>query len=195
MPIIGITGAVCSGKSTVLGYLKSLGLETLDVDKFLDTLYAKTHPVYKKVIEIFGSYILDTCGNIDRSKLRNLVFSSSQKLKALNTLTHPYMIDMLKKYLDLKKSKNIAVEVPLLFEEKLESLFDCIIVVSASLEKIYHFASIRGLSREEVNKILTFQYPLNIKEERADFVIKNEGTKEELKRKVEEVWRKIVNQN
>ena len=195
MPIIGITGAVCSGKSTVLGYLKSLGLETLDVDKFLDTLYTKTHPVYKKVIEIFGSYILDTCGNIDRSKLRNLVFSSSQKLKALNTLTHPYMIDMLKKYLDLKKSKNIAVEVPLLFEEKLESLFDCIIVVSASLEKIYHFASIRGLSREEVNKILTFQYPLNIKEERADFVIKNEGTKEELKRKVEEVWRKIINQN
>ena len=195
MPIIGITGAVCSGKSTVLRYLKSLGLETLDVDKFLDTLYAKTHPVYKKVIEVFGSYILDTCGNIDRSKLRNLVFSSSQKLKALNTLTHPYMIDMLKKYLDLKKSKNIAVEVPLLFEEKLESLFDCIIVVSASLEKIYHFASIRGLSREEVNKILTFQYPLNIKEERADFVIKNEGTKEELKRKVEEVWRKIINQN
>src|SRR3989344_8707806 len=126
--IIGITGSFGSGKTTVSNLFKKYGFTIIDVDKLYHDDFYRNHRLRNRIKKEFGT--------LDRNELKKIVFSDYSKLKRLNRITHPVIIKMVKKEIQkLKnnnKNMNIAVDVPLLFEAKVEKLFDRIIVVKAN---------------------------------------------------------------
>ncbi len=190
MPKVAITGSLCSGKSETLKVLKRLGVKVLDIDHITLKLYRRGAPLYKRIVREFGGGVLGRRRNIDRSKLAQVVFSSSRNLNKLNKITHPALIKHLKDFLKRNKG-DVAVEVPLLFEKGLDRLFDCTILVKSPRKLRISRARNRGLSLYQLRRRLCFQMPEVEKARRADFIINNNKTKQDLKRKVVELWRRV----
>jgi len=194
MPFIAVTGSYCSGKSTVIEIFRQLGAVIYDIDKETAKFYRKSSPLYRELIRIFGETILDKRGDILKEKVAEIVFSSKEKLSSLNELTHPRLIEALEKFLKTKNRESmVVVEVPLLFESGLQRMFDySILVVSPRLLSLHRAKRGRKIREEDFRRRLSFQLPEKRKKKLADFVIKNDGTKNDLKRKVVRIWKKIV---
>lgn len=194
--IIGLTGGIAAGKSTVARILASLGAYIINADKIGHNILDKNKNAYNDVKEEFGEIILKESGQIDRKKLGEIVFSDKAKLEKLESITHPYIIEEIK-YETKEKIKDyhhLVLDVPLLFETGLENIVDITWVVVCSYEKQIERISKRdGLSREEAKKRIAAQMETSKKIKLADFVIYNNGTKKELNNKVLRKWRKINN--
>ena len=197
MPFLGLTGGFCTGKTTVLNMFSSLGAKTLNADAITYRLYKKGTRIYKQLVKEFGNQILNSNKEIDRRKLSKIVFSSQRKLKKLEEIVHPQIIKIIKDFLKRDNKKEIKiVEVPLLFEKKLEGLFDYIICVSSYKKNSIERAKKRlEVPIQEIKKRIDLQIPLREKEKKADFVIKNNKDLESLKKEVEKLWRRIQNLN
>lgn len=194
--IIGLTGGIAAGKSTVARILASLGAYIINADKIGHNILDKNKNAYNDVKEEFGEIIVKESGQIDRKKLGEIVFSDKAKLEKLESITHPYIIEEIK-YETKEKIKDyhhLVLDVPLLFETGLENIVDITWVVVCSYEKQIERISKRdGLSREEAKKRIAAQMETSKKIKLADFVIYNNGTKKELNNKVLRKWRKINN--
>jgi len=194
--IIGLTGGIAAGKSTVARILASLGAYIINADKIGHNILEKNKNAYNDVIDEFGEIIVKNNGKIDRKKLGEIVFSDKDKLKKLENITHPYIIEEIK-YETKEKIKDyhhLVLDVPLLFETGLENIVDITWVVVCSYEKqIERIAKRDGLSREEAKKRIASQMETSQKIKLADFVIYNNGNKKELNNKVLRKWRKINN--
>ncbi|HKL75231.1 MAG TPA: dephospho-CoA kinase [Halanaerobiales bacterium] len=194
--IIGLTGGIAAGKSTVARILASLGAYIINADKIGHNILEKNKNAYNDVIDEFGEIIAKNNGKIDRKKLGEIVFSDKDKLKKLENITHPYIIEEIK-YETKEKIKDyhhLVLDVPLLFETGLENIVDITWVVVCSYEKqIERIAKRDGLSREEAKKRIASQMETSQKVKLADFVIYNNGNKKELNNKVLRKWRKINN--
>jgi len=194
--IIGLTGGIAAGKSTVARILASLGAYIINADKIGHNILEKNKNAYNDVIDEFGEIIVKNNGKIDRKKLGEIVFSDKDKLKKLENITHPYIIEEIK-YETKEKIKDyhhLVLDVPLLFETGLENIVDITWVVVCSYEKqIERIAKRDGLSREEAKKRIASQMETSQKVKLADFVIYNNGNKKELNNKVLRKWRKINN--
>ena len=116
--IIGLTGGIASGKSTVSSILIEKGFRVIDSDKISREVVQTGKPAYKAVVNFFGEIILDNDGSLNRQKLANIVFSDKEMLQVLNNITHPYIFQELKKQIfDACIEPNIIfVDIPLLFE-------------------------------------------------------------------------------
>ncbi len=189
--VIGLTGGIGTGKSTVARILKDLGLKLIDADQIGHEFLTSGTKVYNQLVKSFGEKILRPDGEIDREVLGGLVFSDAKKRQILNNLTHPAIREEIIEKIEESRGRgeDVVVEIPLLFEAKMESLVDEVWVVVASSQTQIQRVMIRGsLSRTEAIQRISTQMPLEQKKALADVVINNEGTLEDLRAKVEQSW-------
>lgn len=179
---IAITGGIGSGKSTVCEIINSNGYPILYSDDISKEILSSDKSVKEKIINEFGSEsFVDDKPNF--KYLSSKVFSDEKKVQKINSILHPPVISTIEKLMDeeLKQKNMVFVEAALIYEAKMENLFDYIIVVSAHDEiRIKRVMESKGLQREEVEKRIGKQIPQEKKKKLADFVIENNGTKEEL---------------
>jgi len=182
--IIGITGSIASGKTEVSELLAEKGFKVFSTDGIgHKILYLKA--VRHKLVEEFSDKILDHNGLVDRKKLSKVVFESSENLKVLNSITHSAIFKQMNNIINNTESEIILFEVPLLFETNLEKHFDFIITVSATPEnQLTRLMKRNNLTEEEAIQKISSQLSNKLKEEKADYVIKNNGDIEELELQV-----------
>ncbi|MFJ9291347.1 dephospho-CoA kinase [Bacillus halotolerans] len=189
--VIGLTGGIASGKSTVANMLIDKGITVIDADIIAKQAVEKGMPAYRQIIDEFGEDILLENGDIDRRKLGALVFTNEQKRLALNSIVHPAVREEMLKRRDesiANQETFVVLDIPLLFESKLESLVDKIIVVSVTKEiQLERLTKRNQLTVEEALSRIRSQMPLEEKVSRADNVIDNSGTLEETKQQLEEI--------
>ncbi|MEC1687238.1 dephospho-CoA kinase [Bacillus mojavensis] len=189
--VIGLTGGIASGKSTVANMLIDKGITVIDADIIAKQAAEKGMPAYRQIIDEFGQDILLENGDIDRRKLGAMVFTNEQKRLALNSIVHPAVREEMLKRRDesiANQETFVVLDIPLLFESKLESLVDKIIVVSVTKElQLERLIKRNQLTEEEALSRIRSQMPLEEKVSRADNVIDNSGTLEETKQQLEEI--------
>jgi len=197
--VIGITGGIASGKSTVLRLFGELGATTLSADDLAREVLAKGTEGYAEAVARFGESIVRPDGEIDRSALGAIVFSDESARQALNDITHPRIIAAMQRHIDgfrsspPKPDSVLAVEIPLLIECGLEGIVDEVLLVVAEPEtQVRRLTSRSSLTRQEALSRLAAQMPIDRKIEHADRVIHNEGSLEDLADIVRVVWDEIL---
>jgi dephospho-CoA kinase len=197
MFLVGLTGGIASGKSTISSLLAAKGAFIIDADRIGHQVIAKGREGWKKLVEAFGGSILDEDGEVDRSKLAALVFGDKEKVAQLNAITHPLIIaeifNRLRKCQEEGGEEAVAVlDAPLLIEAGGKDLVDLLVVVSAPEElQVERLMKDRRMTPEEAKKRISAQAPLEEKERLADYVIDNCGSLEDLREKVELLWEEI----
>ena len=179
--IIGITGSFGSGKTTVANMFRKYGFRVINVDKLYHNIYNKNDSLKNKIKKEFGT--------LDRNQIKKIVFNKYNKLKKLNKITHPLIINSIKKEIsNNKKIKNkikIIIDIPLLFEAKVQSMFGKIIVVKCSKkEQIKRILKKGKYTKKEIEDIIKSQMPLKEKIKHADFVVDNSKSLKEARAQV-----------
>ena len=189
--IIGLTGGIASGKSTVSKYLAEKGFKVYDADRIAKNISEKKS-VQEEIILTFGNEILDENGNVDRKKLKEIVFENKEKLKQLNAIIHPKVIDFYKELKEQNTDKIIIFDVPLLFESGIDKLCDKILVVISDYEiQLNRIVERDKIDRELASKIVKAQLSNEERIKKADVVIENNSSLEDLFEKVERFCEEI----
>ena len=193
--VIGLTGGMGSGKSTVSHLLAELGAVVIDADRVGHEAYQHGTKTWHELVNAFGEQVVAVDGSIDRKKLGAIVFGSPQQLERLNRIVHPRMFEMMKERIEQYRGqgmKVVVLDAAVLFEANWTPLVDEVWVVVASEEAIVTRARARtGLPEEQIRSRLRSQMPVEEKARRANIVIHNDGAVEELKKKVEELWARL----
>lgn len=194
MIVIGLTGSFASGKSQAAAIFKKHGAEVFDADKSARVALQKGKPAYRAIVQLFGKEYLGKDGQIDRKKLAERVFNKPADLKKLNILIHPGVIFECLNVIGRYKSKDglLILDVPLLFESKMENLADVTVLVKSGMSQILERAKKRGVSPALTKKILSTQWSLAKKSKLADFVINNNGSLKDLEEEIKNVITKIL---
>ena len=175
MLIIGLTGSVASGKSTVAGWIAQRGIAVHDADSAVHSLLAANGAAVPDIMARFGGSILADDGGIDRKKLGNHVFEHPQDRKILESILHPMVRQHRDQFLaDHRRSgsKIVVLDVPLLFETGGDALCDYVVVVHSDEDTIWRRALARpGMTKNKLAGILKTQMPASEKCQRADFVL------------------------
>lgn len=190
--IIGLTGGIASGKSTVSNFFKELGVKVIDADIVAREISERKATI-DEICNIFEGDILDENGRIVREKLRERVFQDKRLVQKLNSIIHPQVIEYFKERKDENREDELLIfDVPLLYEAKMDTLCDKVIVVGVDRKKqIERVIQRDGSSEEVARNIIANQISLDDKIKRADIVIMNDGTLEELKGKVLKVYKEL----
>ena len=192
MIIVGLTGSVGTGKSTVAGFFEELGAYVIDWDKLARDVVRPHSSAWKEIVEYFGKDVLNKDLTINRQKLANTVFTEKNRVAKLNQIVHPEVFKEDERITNEIKNRDpdalIIKDIPLLFEVGLSIFVDKIVVVSASEEVQLQRLEEKGMSRDDAESRIRSQLPLEEKNESADFVINNNGPLEETKRQVEEIY-------
>ena len=199
--VIGLTGGIGTGKSTVSQILKEKKFPVIDLD-IISHEVIKFPKVVEKIVENFGKEVLEynNTGNwiVSREKLGRVIFGNREKRLILNSVMHPEILRIMReKILECKKeNKIIFVEIQLLFEVQWEKEFDYILLVSAEKEtQIKRILARDKRSKEEALSIINSQMPLDEKKKRSDYVIENDGNIQDLERKIDGFLKKIEFEN
>ena len=192
MVIIGLTGGIGSGKSSVAEMFKDEGAYVIDFDYLARVVVEPDTPAWRDIVVYFGQEILSPDRTLNRSKLAEIVFSDAQSRKALEGFTHPRIFekrDTLLKDIKKKDPKAIViVDVPLLFELSLNKKFDKVILVYVSRDVQIKRAVKRSvLAKEEVEKRLKAQINIEKKKVLSDYIINNEGSLKDTREQVRKV--------
>ena len=196
--VIGLTGGIGTGKSTVSRILKERGYEVIDLDVIAHEVI-RFPQVIEKIVENFGKEILENNNSendiISREKLGKIIFRNKKKRLILNSIMHPEILhSMREKILKYKKeNKIIFVEIQLLFEVQWEKEFDSILLVSSDEKtQIQRVLKRDNRTYEEALNIINSQMSLDEKKKRSDFIIENNGSILELEQKVDEFLKKLI---
>lgn len=173
---IAITGSIASGKSSVMKYLKEKGYHVVDCDAINFDLQRKKATGYQKIVDAFGTDILDMDQNLDRKKLAHIIFSDASAKKTLEEIMHPLIFKELEKIRE-NSDEDVYVEVPLLFELGWENAFDeSWLIVSPSSQLMERCVQFRNMNQKEVESRLASQMDVEEKKKRADVIINNTAT-------------------
>lgn len=187
--IIGLTGSIATGKSTVANLLTQAGLPVIDADVAARKVVEKGSPTLEEISATFANILLED-GTLNREKLGEIVFNDEKKRLQLNAIMHPAIRQWMKSEQERLLEEGepiIIVDIPLLFENKLEQTVDQIIVVATSAStQLQRLMQRNHLSVEQAQQRIASQIPIADKVKRADVVIDNEGTLEETKYQVEQ---------
>ena len=190
MPVFGLTGDWGSGKTTILKILKRKGAEILSLDDLVHSAYKdKNSPIFKKVKREFPQVVKGE--RISSKRLGKIVFEDKKKLERLEKIVHPWVIKELKRWIKKSKREKIYIaEVPLLFEKKLDNIFDAIIfvytprkILMERLKRKTNFPSFL------IRKRLSLFLPPQKKKRLSDFILRNDSNLDCLRKKVEKLWR------
>jgi dephospho-CoA kinase len=191
--VIGLTGNIAMGKSAVRKLLEHFGAYTIDADGLAHQTMAPGAPAYLPVIETLGRWVLDQEGKIDRSKLGAVVFSHPEALARLEAITHPLVGQGIDTLISRAKQPIIVIEAIKLLEGKLADKVDTIWVVDCTPElQLRRLIEKRGMSEQEARKRIEGQNSQRDKLARANVVITNNGTPQELWAQVEAEWNKLL---
>jgi len=182
MKKIAITGGIGSGKSTVLSILKKKGFETIDSDEVVSVLFSEPE-VQKQITSIFSS--------LNRELISKIVFSDKKKRIQLEKVLHPLTLNTINQKLGNTTGELAFIEVPLLFEAGLEKDFDVIILIVADLEKRLERLEKKGISREKSTARMNVQFEDREKIKKADFLLDNNSSMEELEERVENLLKEM----
>ncbi|MBN2395228.1 MAG: dephospho-CoA kinase [Candidatus Atribacteria bacterium] len=198
MLLVGLTGGIVAGKTTVARMFSELGAEVIDADQIAREIMQPGKKIWKEVVLKFGSEIIDDHQEIDRNRLARIVFSDQEKLECLNKITHPEITLKIKEQIrDIQKHATqdviCMIDAPLLFEAEMNDWMDKIIVVYINREEqIKRLFQRNGLSRSEAIKRIDAQISLEKKVLLADYVIDNRESVGELKDQVVKVWKDLL---
>ena len=197
LPVIGLTGGIGTGKSTAAAYFEELGAKIIEADEVGREVVKNNREAQEKIKSTFGGNFFDQYGNLKRKELGNLVFSDSRELQKLNSILHPLMIKIIEervqKDIFSDKYKMIIVDAAIIFELNQEKKFDFVVTVSSNKDVCRERIQKKdGISSENFEDRFKAQISPEIKEEKSDYVIKNNGTAEELKNRVYGVFTSIL---
>ena len=188
--IIGITGSIGTGKSTVSNYLISKGYSVVDADKISKGAYNIGSNGYKAILEVFGVEILNSNGEVDRKKIKKIVFDNSNMLQRLNMAIHPIIINEIEKEIEmLLESQNVVfLDAPLLIETELNKKVNKIIVVICDKnEQINRIIKRDKITADMAISIINSQMSIDEKLKFADYIVYNNSTIENLYSQVDEI--------
>ncbi|MCB0832958.1 MAG: dephospho-CoA kinase [Bacteroidetes bacterium] len=197
--VIGLTGGIGCGKSVVASLFENLGAEVIDADLIGKQVVESSPLVLNEIVDAFGKEFLDGEGRLKRKELGNFVFASEERRLKLNEIVHPHLwAECENRIVDAKKRlvRLIVVDAALIYETALDSLFDGVLVVTASLEnRISRLKSRDGLTEDAINHRIRSQMPIEEKEKRATWVLRNDAGLDLLEEKVIRLHRTILQIN
>lgn len=183
--LIGLTGGIGAGKSTVIDILKKHHMIVFDCDHINRQLLKIGEKGYLAIVQYFGASFLKEDQSIDIKKMGDAMFTNEQCKKKIEALLHPLILMEIKKKIDTFKTDKIVVEVPLLFEIGWEHHFDEIWVVACDQEKrLQRLAKYRYIDAKEAKRRMSHQLPQQIKIDKADHVLYNDTNKEDLEAQI-----------
>ncbi len=194
--VIGLTGGIGSGKSTVSNFLKMWGYLVLDADEIARNV-TKQADVIEQIVCEFGDDVLAKNGQIDRKVLANIVFNDEKALKRLENLIHPAVIKNVE--MRIKKAKQDGIEVlfldaPLLFEAGLDKLCESVWLVTVSPEiQLERIKKRGGIAESEIKKRIAAQMPQHEKAVRSQLILDNDGSLQELERQLQKALNNLKN--
>jgi dephospho-CoA kinase len=192
MLLIGLTGNIASGKSTVARLLAARGATIIDADVLARQAVEVGTPAYDKILQRWGRDVLAPDGMLDRAALRERVFADQDELEELNQIVHPEVTRMRDEMVAEARDRGdriVVCDIPLLFENDLAGSFDRILLVDAPRPmRLERLVRERGLHEAEAMKMIAAQMPAELKRARADYVIDNTGAVDDLEARVDEVW-------
>jgi len=195
MKVIGLTGGIGSGKSTVSQFLAELGAVILNADEAGHEAFKPDTEIWREVVAAFGRQVLTPDGNIDRKKLGEMVFGNAESLSRLNQIMHPRMYDMVKAQLEEYRRQGMSVvvlEAPLLLEAGWTSLVDEVWVTTASESTVLRrLHEQKGLSGEEALARIRSQLSSEERVKHANVIINTDCDLDELKSKVKQLWQRL----
>jgi dephospho-CoA kinase len=197
--LVGVTGGIASGKTTVADMLADLGAAIIDFDVISRQVVEPEKPAWKQIVDFFGRQVLQDDGYLDRKKLSNIVFNDLEKRKKLESFIHPQIqvefVAQLNEIVAEDPNAIVLVVIPLLIELNLQYLCHKLLVVYVSQEKMTERLARRdGISEKEAENMLSSQLPIEEKVGYADFVINNEGSLEDTKLEVKKLWEDLKKQ-
>ena len=195
--VIGLTGGIACGKTTIARVLRRLGAVIIDADREAKRVIKPRSSAWDKLVRIHGREILNPDGSINRRRLGNKVFGDKEALAQLNNIVHPETMRVIKeKVKDFKNEQRwpaVVLDAPLLFEAGAETLVDVVWVVKVDSEtQVNRLIDRDGMTQEQALKRIESQMPLEEKVARADAVIDNTGTRRETRERVMDLWHKYV---
>jgi dephospho-CoA kinase len=203
---VGLTGNIASGKSMVAAQLESLGATIIDADRIGHELIGPGGLAVAQVLDSFGAHLAGADGGIDRGRLGPIVFSDPAARERLNAIVHPALIAEIRQRLEGLRSAEsredweggpvvpllAVVDAALICELGLAGEFDCLVVVVAADETRLARLVAKGMPADEARRRMASQWPQAEKARRADHVIENDGTPEELGSRVDELWKQLT---
>lgn len=194
--VIGLTGGIASGKSTVSAKLKELGAAVIDADIVAREVVSKGEIAYNRIVQSFGEDILLPSGQINRKKLGSIVFSDKDKLALLNSITHPEIISRIQDMVREHKAageKVIVVDAAILIEMGLYKYVDSVWVVAVDREtQIKRMIERDKFDYKEAENRINSQFTNEIRKKYADVIIDNSESVEEVAKRLEELWNNII---
>ena len=196
IPIIGLTGGIGAGKSTVTQMLEELGAAVIDADKVGHQIYLPDMPAWREIVDTFGTTVLHADRSINRQALGKIVFADPEALRTLNRIVHPKMFDRMAELIAELRARGgmqaIVVEAAVLIEANWQPLVDYVwVVVASEAVVIERLAQQRHLSPEQVRTRLAAQLPTDERLKHAHIVIRNDGSLAEVRAAVQQAWEQL----
>ena len=196
MVVIGVTGGVGTGKSTVAAMFRGLGAAVLDADVIAHRLMEPRRLAWRQIVTAFGEAILNEDGTINRRRLAQIVFQDEQRRRRLERILHPRVIKEIKQQLHRWRRSRlpaVVLDVPLLVEAGAHELVDALVVVTAPPEvQRERLHAKQGWSDEEIRARMAAQWELSAKAALADYVVDNSGSVGAARTQVRRIWNQLV---
>jgi dephospho-CoA kinase len=188
---VGLTGGLCTGKSTVAAMFADLGAPVIDADAVVHELLAGDPDVRRRVVETFGDAVTDADGAIDRAKLARIAFGDKERIARLTGILYPAVRARIGRWFAEQKANGAPAaiaEVAMLYEGGATAIYDVIVVVTAErAAQLERFVG-RGGTPDDFAARLAHQWPLEQKEKNADYIINNNGSREATRDQVKHLW-------
>lgn len=194
MLLVGLTGGLASGKSTVASLLARRGAIVVDADELSRRAVAPGTPGLARIVDTFGREVLDAGGSLDRAALAAVVFADREKRRVLESIVHPEVFRLLGRVVNGYRATDALVvfDAPLIVETGFHEACDLVVVVSSPVEaQVARVVRTREMSEDDARKRIASQAPPAERERHADIVIRNDGTLDQLEEHVESLWKEL----
>ena len=189
---IGLTGNIASGKSEIAKMLADRGATVIDADVLAREAVRPETQALKDIVKRWGKDVLKKDGSLDRTALRQIVFADQSELDALNRIVHPGVTRLRDREIARARERGdqiVVCVIPLLFERNIVEEFDAIVLVDAPRPlRLERMVGSRGLEATDAMNMIASQMPAELKRARADYVIENNGSLQDLQRDVDALW-------